>query len=302
MSSRPRVVLVGEGMLELSANQGAWRLGYGGDTLNTAIHLARLGCSVAYLTAIGSDPFSADLRAAWGAEGLDTSLVLTHPRRQPGLYAIRTDEGGERSFFYWREASAARQMLALSETEAALAQARTADLLAFSLITLAILPPGGRKRLLDLCRRVRAHGGRVAFDGNYRPRLWASTDEARAARDAGLRVSDIGLPTLEDERALSGEPDAHAVAAHWSSNGVGEVVVRLGADGCLADGCLVPTPSRLAPVDTSGAGDAFNAGYLAARLQGLSPTVAALAGHRLAGWVVTRPGAVPPRDEDAPYT
>ena len=103
-----RIVCIGEAMLELARRGDGWSLGYGGDTLNTAIHLARLGHDVAYLTALGGDPFSQDMKARWAAEGLDTSLVLTHPTRQAGLYAIDTDEAGERSFTYWRDASAAR--------------------------------------------------------------------------------------------------------------------------------------------------------------------------------------------------
>lgn len=295
-----RIVFVGEGMLELSrAPEGAglWRLGYGGDTLNTAIHLARAGHDVAYLTALGGDPLSADLKARWAGEGLDTSLVLSHPDRATGLYAISTDAHGERSFSYWRDSSAAREMFALPAAEAAIAEAAQADLLAFSLITLAILPPAGRERLLELARRVRAGQRLVAFDGNYRPRLWPSAAEARAARDAALACADIGLPTLEDEAAMGGADTAAAVAAHWQGLGCAETLVKLGAQGCrLPDGAIVAPPARLAPVDTSGAGDAFNAGYLAARLDGADPQAAALAGHELAGWTIMRPGAIPARD------
>lgn len=291
-----RAVVCGEGMLELSREGGLWRLGHGGDTLNTAIHLARTGLDTAYLTALGRDPFSQELRGKWAAEGLDTSLVLTHPTRGAGLYAITTDAAGERSFTYWRSDSAARQMFALDAVDAAMAQAEWAQLFAFSLITMAILPPEGRKHLLDLASLVRANGGRVAFDGNYRPRLWDSADEARAARDAAIAVADIGLPTLEDEIAL-GAVDPAQVAAHWQALGCSEVVVKLGAEGCrLPDGAIVPPPEVLEPVDTSGAGDAFNAGYLAARLQGEGCRASALAGHRLAGWTIMRPGAIPAMD------
>ena len=184
-----------------------WRLGYGGDTLNTAIHLARAGHDVAYLTALGSDPLSADLRDEWAAEGLDTSLVLNHPTRSTGLYAINTDDAGERSFSYWRDTSAAREMFALPGMEDALAVAEQADLIVYSLITLAILPPEAREALFALCRRVRARGGKVAFDGNYRPRLWGSVEEARAARDAAIACADIGLPTLEDELLMERDAD-----------------------------------------------------------------------------------------------
>jgi 2-dehydro-3-deoxygluconokinase len=294
---RPRAVLAGEGMLELSQEGDRWRLGYGGDTLNTAIHLARAGVETAYLTAIGCDAISADLKSRWAAEGLDTSLVLTHPTRGTGLYAISTDPRGERSFTYWRAESAAREMFTLDEVDAAMGIAEWADLFAFSLISLAILPPEGRQHLLDLAALVRANGGTVAFDGNYRPRLWNSGAEAAAARDAAIAVADIGLPTLEDEAALSGATSAAAVATHWQDLGCVETVVKLGAEGCrLPDGTVVAPERALAPVDTSGAGDAFNAGYLAARLRGDIPATAALQGHAVAGWTIMRRGAIPPRD------
>ncbi|HEX8058825.1 MAG TPA: sugar kinase [Novosphingobium sp.] len=295
-----RIVCIGEGMIELSRREADWKLGYGGDTLNTAIHLARAGHDVAYLTALGADPFSAELQRQWRAEGIDTGLILTHPTRQTGLYAITTDAAGERSFTYWRDTSAAREMFALETTQTALDEVESTDLLYFSLISLAIVPPAGRQRLLDLARCVASNGGKVAFDGNYRPRLWATPDEALATRDAAITVADIGLPTLEDETALSGDRDAEAVARHWAGLGCGETVVKLGADGCrLPDGTRCAPESTLQPVDTSGAGDAFNAGYLDARLNGLPIEEAARAGHALAGWTIMRPGAIPQRDPPA---
>ena len=143
----------------------------------------------------------------------------------------------------------------------------------------------------------------MVFDGNYRPRLWADPAEARDWRDRAIAVADIGLPTLEDETALSGAADAAAVQRHWQQLGCGETVVKQGADGCLLpDGTLLAPPARLDPVDTSGAGDAFNGSYLAARLDGADITAAARAGHELAGWVVLRRGAIPARDAAAPYT
>lgn len=302
--SPKRIVLIGEAMLELSRKQvGGWNMGYGGDTLNTAVHLARAGHNVAYLTAMGTDPFSDDLvEEECRGEGLDTSLILRHPTRGPGLYAITTDETGERSFTYWRDTSAAREMFALPGTADALAKAEQADLLVYSLITLAILPPEAREQLFDLCRRVRAGGGKVAFDGNYRPRLWGSAEEARAARDTAIACADIGLPTLEDERLLSGELNADAVGKHWRALGCPETVVKLGPEGALLpDDNIIPPPEVLQPFDTSGAGDAFNGGYLASRMDGASVEDAVMAGHRLAGWCVMRAGAIPANDSAAPY-
>lgn len=292
-----RIVCCGEGMLELSRRGADWRLGYGGDTLNTAIHLARLGHDVTYLTALGSDPFSDQLRAQWQAEGLDTSLVLTHPSRQPGLYAISIDARGERSFAYWRDTSAARELFALADTELLRRVVENCDLFYYSLISAAILPDSGRVTLLLLANMVRDAGGRVAFDGNYRPRLWQTPEVARLVRDGALRVADIGLPTLDDETLLSGERDGEAVASHWQGLGCQETIVKLGAAGCrLPDGTLLRPGEVISPVDTSGAGDAFNAGYLSSRLKDEDVAAAAREGHRLAAWTIMRPGAIPPRD------
>lgn len=284
-------------MLELRRANGGWQLGYGGDTLNTAIHMARAGHDVAYLTALGSDPLSATLRQQWAQEGVDVSLVLDHPGRATGLYAISTDAAGERSFSYWRDTSAARDMFALPGMEGALKAVGTADMIGFSLITLAIIPPEARAGLLNVARKVSRKGGHVAFDGNYRPRLWTDSDAARAARDAAIAVATIGLPTLEDETAISGETTCDAVAAHWQSLGCTETVVKAGQHGCrVPDGSMSAPPQVLSPVDTSGAGDAFNAGYLGARLDGADPDDAAQAGHACAAWTIMRPGAIPPRE------
>lgn len=285
-----RIVFIGEAMIEVSGNGEHSRSGYGGDTLNTAIHLARLGHDVAYLTAIGSDAISTELRKAWAAEGIDTSLVLEHATRNTGQYRITTDAKGERSFTYERGNSAARDMFSLAGIDAALAKAARADLVVYSLITLAILPETARARLLALD----AH---LAFDGNYRPLLWADPASAASARDAAIARAGIGLPTLEDENQISGESSANDVARHWQLLGCTETIVKMGAQGCrLPNGDIIPPPEILSPVDTSGAGDAFDAGYLHARLSGATPEEAAQEAHKLAGWVVMRPGAIPPLD------
>jgi 2-dehydro-3-deoxygluconokinase len=292
-----RIVCCGEGMIELSRRGEAWTLGYGGDTLNTAIHLARLGHDVGYLTALGTDSFSMQLRSNWAAEGLDTSLVLTHPNRNAGLYAISTDPTGERSFSYWRDGSAAREMFELADSDFRQRAIEDCDLFYYSLISAAILPNNGRIGLLLLANMVQDAGGKVAFDGNFRPSLWESRETAQAVPDGAIRTADIGLPTLDDEQALTGMSGADAVIAHWQRLGCTETVVKLGADGCrLPDGTMVRPSTALAPVDTSGAGDAFNAGYLDGRLRGLSTRDAAEAGNALAGWTIMRRGAIPPRE------
>lgn len=295
------LICFGECMIELARapGGGAWRMGFAGDTANVAIYAARGGVDVGYLSALGDDPYSEEMRGFLTGEGVDCSLVLTHPSRVPGLYAIRTDPLGERSFTYWREQSAARDFFALPDAAGALAQAAQARMLYLSGITLSLFDDAGCVQVLDLARTVRANGGEVVFDGNYRPRGWPGADAARSAFAAIAPGCSIVLPTFEDEAALYGDADPQDSIERWHDAGAQLVVVKMGEDGAVlssagANPKLIPCPQRKAPRDTTGAGDSFNAAFLTALLAGTEPEAAVLAGHRLAGEVVMHPGAIIP--------
>jgi 2-dehydro-3-deoxygluconokinase len=303
-----QVVIVGECMLELSrpgasAGLGAgWQLGFGGDTFNTAFYLNRLGVGVSYLTALGTDHFSAELRQAWAAEGIDLSMVLCDPDRIPGLYAIRTDPAGGRTFSYWRTQSAARQLFRSPRIEEALKVARTARLLYLSGITLSIFGPDDRQRLLELAHAVRTAGGIVAFDPNYRPACWESVAAARIMMASFASCASIALPTFDDEQRLWGDGTPEHTIQRWQGDGAPEIVVKQGAACCVISMAdlreTVPAISVSQVVDATGAGDSFNAGYLAARLRGDPPVVAARAGHALAASVIQHSGAIVRRATD----
>ena len=302
-TARRGLTCFGECMIELARVPGGgdWRMGFAGDTANVAIYAARAGVDVAYLSALGADPYSDELRTFLTGEGVDCSLVLTHPARVPGLYAIRTDTHGERSFTYWREQSAARDFFALPEAPDALAEAGRARMLYLSGITLSLFDDTGRAQVAALAEAVRAGGGEVVFDGNYRPRGWADAAAARAAFAALAPHVSIALPTFEDEVALYGDTDPRDAVARWQSAGARLVAVKLGEEGALLAESgtaprLIPCPARKAPRDTTGAGDSFNGAFLAALLFGADPAEAVLAGHRLAGEVVMHPGAIIPRE------
>lgn len=292
------VIAVGECMIELAPADGSWRLGYAGDTFNTAVYLARLDETVEFLTALGDDEFSAEMRAYFRAEGLGTALVLTAPARLPGLYAIRTNDDGERSFHYWRSQAAVRALFSLEGCERALHQVAEAGLLYVSGISLSLFDEGGRGRLIDIARAVRARGGDVAFDPNYRAALWHDPSEARDTFSSFGAVSSVVLPTFDDEASLYGDATPQETIERWCSAGVEEVVVKQGARGCtLLDGRVIAPQGEISVIDTTGAGDAFNAGYLAARIRGYEPAAAARCGNRLAGAVVGHRGAILPRDQ-----
>ena len=290
------IVAIGECMIELRQEAGSWGLGHGGDVFNTAHCLASLDEPVAFMTAIGNDLFSNRMRAAWAADGLDVSLVLHAPEALPGLYAVETDAAGERSFHYWRERAAVRGLFQLPGIDNALAVARQAGLLYLSGVTLAIFDGEGRAKLMAIARAVREAGGTVAFDPNFRPRLWSSSDAARAAIETFAPFISCALVTFDDATALHGDQSPGETIARWRAAGVHEVVVKLGAAGCLvADDRLIAPIAPITPLDTTGAGDAFNGGYLHARRHGCEEAQAAAFGNLVAGQVILHRGAIPPR-------
>ncbi|TIR76521.1 MAG: sugar kinase [Mesorhizobium sp.] len=291
------VASIGECMLELSGQAGPnWRMGFAGDTFNTlwALHALSPGRPATYVSAFGDDPFSRDqiVFLAQNGIGIGSSPVIAGAR--PGLYAI-TLTGAERAFTYWRSDAAARQ---LASDAAALAKSlENQALVYFSGITLAILDDAARKTLLSAVATARAAGSLVAFDPNYRPRLWPSRETAQAAILEALAVADIALPTFPDEQMLFGD-EAPETTARRLGGVVGEVVVKNGEQPALIamDGAseTIEAVHVASPVDTTGAGDSFNGGYLAARLAGHAPVDAVRRAHRVAAAVVQVRGALAP--------
>ncbi|MDQ0348581.1 sugar kinase [Ancylobacter vacuolatus] len=300
-----RVISIGEVMVELARGaDGRFGQSVGGDTFNTAVYLARAGVETAYATALGDDPYSDAIRASAQGEGLDTRLMARVPGRTAGLYLIDTDPQGERSFTYWRDTAPARELFELPGWEVVCEALIEANLIYLSGITLSLYSNAGLGRLLATLEFARERGTRIVFDGNFRPRNWrGDVARARAVYAEALKRTSIALPTFEDEATLWGDGSPTTTAERLATFGVQEIVVKNGAEGALVvsggTAQLVPIPQPVEPVDTTAAGDSFNAAYLAARLAGELPTAAAEAGHHLAGRVIRHRGALLPRHANA---
>ncbi|MBS7544976.1 sugar kinase [Ancylobacter oerskovii] len=289
---------IGECMIELAdAGGGLYRRGFAGDTLNTAWGVRGLAApaelAVRYVTKVGDDAASEEMLRFFEGAGIDTSHVGRVPGRPVGLYMIAL-QGFERSFTYWRDTSAAKLLAAdIGALRAALADA---DCIYFSGITLAILSPEHRGNLFAVLDEARARGAMVAFDANVRLRLWPSVEALRAGIEEGYRAATIALPTFPDEAELFGDVSPQEAAFRIAGYGVSEVVVKNGAEPCTlhAGGAIETIPAvRVAePLDTTGAGDSFNAGYLAARLAGRTPAEAVRLAHRVAARVICSRGAL----------
>ena len=292
------IASVGECMIELSTGDSGWKMGHAGDAFNTLWILRALlpeNVKTDFISAFGTDPFSTEQLAFMAASNIGVAHSPRLAAYHPGLYAITLD-GAERSFTYWRSEAAAKR---LADDPALLSKSLASrQLIYFSGITLAILDGARRQAFLKAVGAARGQGALIAFDPNFRPRLWADKEDAQATITDALAHVDIALPTFSDEQTLYGDQTPDETAARLALAGVREVVVKNGAEAALVK--VAGSSTSVAalhvgnPLDTTGAGDAFNGGYLAARLHGIKPAIAAECAHRVAAATVQVYGALAP--------
>ncbi len=287
-------------MLELRPSNGRNQLslGFAGDSYNTAVMLARQGVSVSYITALGADRFSQQIIDAAASEGIDTGAMFQSGQNLPGLYLIQNDPSGEREFFYWREHSPARRLFASEESTAlCIEKICEAQWLYLSGISVAVMGQASQVNFLNAMQEIKRAGVKVAYDPNYRPALWNSVEIAQRWHADMLGYSDLVLPTMIDEQPLWERDSQQGIVERCWAAGVGEVVIKCPQARAVAwrDGESAEAQShyRGPVVDTTGAGDAFNAGYLAACFSGAPLAVCLEKAHEVASRVVAVRGALP---------
>jgi len=294
------LLAVGEAMAEIRQSPDAsFTVSYAGDTYNTAIYCSRClpqSSSVAYMTRVGTDPLSLSFTTTAQREGLATDHIETDQNLNIGIYAVSTDDSGERSFSYWRKDSAARQLFSTGSISFP-----DSRILYLSGITLAILEQSVRNKLLDKLMEIKRSGSTlIAFDSNYRPALWESKEIAQQANARMWEIADIALPTIDDELALFEESDEEAVITRFAKRSWKACAVKRGSRGPLSPSLSNDAHPRFDAashvIDTTGAGDSFNGAYLAALLEGQDEVNCLGAGHEMASKVVAVPGAIAPQE------
>lgn len=300
-----KIACIGEAMIELSiaADFKIADVGFAGDTLNTAIYMRRAmsdADEVAFVSVIGRDENSDRMAEFVASEGVSTKALLRHDNRTAGIYSISTDSEGERSFSYWRDNSAARTLFQ-TDDGVSFEILEQFDTIYYSAITLAILPQNIRDALFDWIVGYRARGGVVAFDSNYRPKLWQSQEEAQQVIAKAWSHCDIALPSVDDEIDVFGDADAATVLARIQSYGVLVGALKQGAAGPVPINAPHNLDLRFLPaervVDTTAAGDSFVGAFLASYLIDGDLDTAMVKGHDCAARVVGYRGAIIPKGE-----
>lgn len=287
--------------LRQSADVG-YNVGFAGDTFNTAIYCCRelpRDATVSFMSRVGMDPLSKSFLDLAKNERLNTSHVSHDPDYNIGIYSVSTDGAGERSFHYWRNNSAARRMFLIDESVSFMPQAEITYL---SGITLAIMHPAARRRLMDHLKELSESGKTlIAFDSNYRPRLWESRELAQQVMTEMWAIADVALPSIDDEMALYDDKSEDAVISRFSARAWKACAIKRGVRGPVSPSLpLNAHPDFKAAdnvVDTTAAGDSFNGGYLAAFILGKSEMECLSAGHACASRVVGYRGAIVPAEK-----
>lgn len=299
-----RIVSIGEVMLELAPTDRTdhFAMSFAGDTFNTAWYLAQLrpDWQVDYFTAVGADKISDKLLGFAQAAGIGTDHIMRDPARTLGLYLIELQDG-ERSFNYWRSDAAARKLA--DAPELVVRALEGADVVFLSGITLAILQTTAREALLETLAVCRRSGTNIVFDPNLRPKLWTDNQTMCDAIMAAAAVCDTVLPSHEEEAIYFGDGSPAETIARYRAAGVGEVIAKNGSDAlhfACGDETGVFHPEVLENVvDTTAAGDSFNAGYLAAILAGQTALQAIENASKTARQVIQHRGALVPLDGSA---
>jgi 2-dehydro-3-deoxygluconokinase len=265
--------------------------GHGGDTSNAAIAAARQGARVGYITALGQDMPGDSFMDLWAREGVDASTVLRTDRWQTGVYFV-THDAQRHHFLHYRANSAAAMYTSADLPEQAIAAAR---MFYVSGISQGISNSAADAvfAAIDIARR---NGRKVAYDTNYRPRLWPPARAAAVMHEA-IAQADYALPGIDDVQTLTGLTDPQAMLDFYLRLGPKVVVLKMGEQGAwLAtpqQRMHIP-PCTVKVVDATGAGDAFCGSFLARILAGDTPEQAARYANLAAALKCTGYGAVAP--------
>jgi 2-dehydro-3-deoxygluconokinase len=296
-----QIFLMGECMAELQELEpGYLRQSFAGDFYNAAVYLKRAFTHIdtCLLTAVGRDTLSETMLAHCAQEHLDCASVVRSPTRIPGLYWIKTDAEGERTFTYWRENSAARQLISIMDQEVR-QRLLQADWFFFSGISLAVIEPQDRPSFWTLLADLKQAGVKIAFDPNYRARLWPEVEVAKQNFEKAFGFCDLLLPGVDDFSQLYGLTDTNQIRALLSQFHIAEVVLKNGpSEICYIAGDaleIYPVTPANNVVDTTSAGDSFNGVFLGARMSGKSVATAIEWAAGAAGLVIQHPGAIIPR-------
>lgn len=262
----PSVVCFGEVLIDMiSTNTGdlvgskGFLKKFGGAPANTSADLAKLGVPVRFIGKVGDDPFGHFLKGTLDEYGVDTNSLILSETEKTTLAFVSLTESGERDFTFYKGAHEA-----INPSEVDLPK----DTFLFHFGSLTQTNETANKATNKLIDQAHSVDAIISYDPNIRESLWGDINRAKETILDTAKKVDI-LKINEDEaRILSGQEDISKAGNTLFTDNLEAIFITLGKEGCYyktkENEGFVPVPIAVKPVDTTGAGDAFNAGYILA--------------------------------------
>lgn len=298
----PKVVSIGEVLVDFIPNEiakmkdlGSFQKCPGGAPANFAVGIARLGVQTAFVGKVGDDPFGDYLREVLHSEGVNVAnLVKATNGERTTLAFVYFDKDMDREFFFYRNNSADVN-LKPEEIDSKLLQ--KINYLHFGSLSLTEEPvKSATFRAIDLCKK---NNGQVCFDPNIRASLWETEELLRETIEQALEQVDIFLPSVAELQFLYNKAnfdEQTAIDYLFTKYPLKIIALKKGKDGCVIkerNGYFLTIPSfEVEIVDSTGAGDGFNVGFIFGLLNELSIEEAGIIGNAIGALVVQKKGAM----------
>lgn len=276
MEQKIDIVIIGECLIELStngtlANTSTLNKFFGGDTVTTAVAIARLGGKVTYLTKVGNDGFSEFIIASLQKENIDTSLIKTN-EEQNGMYIVsRTAD--KKELLYYKRKTAATKLSILDLSEECIKKTKVI----YSTGVVQSLSAGSRELVRESFKTAKENDVLTAYDPNYTSCFMNSSDTKEFLEEI-VDYTDIIFLSLKNDAVKLYEIDSlDKVINYFWDKGVKIVVIKSHIDngyytGYKGEISFTEFYNSQKAIDTTASGDVFNGGFLYAITNGYAPT------------------------------
>ncbi len=307
----PEVIAVGEVLIDFVASEPVsyeevkfFEKCFGGAPMNTVVGVSRLGVSSGVITAVGDDSFGNFLRKELEKNGVDVSHIVVKRGKRTTITFVANDPAtGERSFMFYRKpwiGDTADTSLEVKDIDESYIS--SASILHVSGFSLSQNPCRNSVfKAIDYAKKV---GVRVSFDPTLRIDVWDSPSILRKTYDKALKSSDIASFSREEAEFIFQTEDPEEAAHRALKYGIKIVGIKLGDRGAMIfnkAGEKVKLPAfKVKPVDTTGAGDGWNAGLLVGLIKNWDLKKCITVANAIGALIVTRRGAItalPNREE-----
>lgn len=302
MSGSPRIIAMGEAIIDLIATQPlpyekveAFQKCFGGAPMNTAVGVARLGGSVGVVTAVGDDPFGHFIANTLEENGVDTRYVIFKREFRTTLAFVANEpKTGERSFMFYRKPWAETADSSLTYGDFPISYVKSAEILHVSGFSLSQEP--SRSTIMHTIREAKGAGVKISFDPTLRFDVWNDPEETYRIYEEVMGFADIATFSIEEAESLLGTSDPSIAAERALSLGADLIGLKRGDKGSVIasrNGEYIESEAfKVKPVDTTGAGDAWNAALLVGLVENWPLKACALIANAVGALVVTARGAI----------